>query len=99
MNITVVLSGAPNDKEALQTAVRMAACESGQVRVVVARDCTREQIERHLDFVLWDVRERLKLPPPSITVESKLDSFSLGVRQMEALPRLTPPTEKVERAV
>ncbi|MDE3074060.1 MAG: hypothetical protein KGJ86_01410 [Chloroflexota bacterium] len=77
MRITVVLKGAPNDKEAFQAAVRMAARQQGQVRVVLAGQSNREEFEKHLDFVLWDVRERLKLPVPPIVLESRLDRFEL----------------------
>ena len=83
MRITVVLQGASNDKEAFQTAVRMAAREGGSVRVVLAGACTREVFEKHLDFVLWDVRERLKLTAPAIDVEVPLDQFSVAVEEVQ----------------
>ena len=68
--ITVVLNGAGNDKETLQASVRMAAREGAQVRVVLGAHCSRETCEKHLDFVLWDVQERLQLAAPAVYVES-----------------------------
>jgi hypothetical protein len=73
MRITVVLKGELNDKDTFQTAVRLAARENGSVRVILGPDCSREKYEMHLHFVLWDVRERLRLPPPEITLEVPLD--------------------------
>ncbi len=73
MHITVVLKGDTNDKDAFQTAIRMASRERGTVRVVLGPDCSREKYEMHLHFVLWDVRERLRLPPPEVTLEVPFD--------------------------
>ncbi|HLG70919.1 MAG TPA: hypothetical protein VK009_10890 [Chloroflexota bacterium] len=84
MRITVVLQGAPNDKEAFQAAVRMAAREGAKVRVVLGGQCSREMFEKHLDFVLWDVRERLRLTAPRIDVEVPLDRFSVAVEEVHA---------------
>jgi len=84
VRITVVLQGAPNDKEAFQAAVRMAAREGAKVRVVLGGQCSREMFEKHLDFVLWDVRERLRLTAPRIDVEVPLDRFSVAVEEVHA---------------
>ena len=81
MRITVVLQGASNDKDAFQTAARMAAREGARVRVVLGGQCTREMFEKHLDFVLWDVRHRLGLNAPPIDVEAPLDRFSVVVEE------------------
>jgi len=74
-----VLNGADNDKEVFQTAVRMAAREKAAVRVELGPACSREMYEKHLDFVLWDVRDRLCLPPPEVTLQSRVEAFDLGV--------------------
>lgn len=73
----LVLSGASNDKETLLSAVRMAARESARLRIVLADGCSREMCEKHLDFALWDVQERLRLPAPEVTVESRLPESPL----------------------
>jgi hypothetical protein len=76
-HISIVLSEASNDKEAFQTAVRMAARERASVGVVLSAGCSREMFEKHLDFVLWDVRERLRLAAPEIRLEPGLDGLEL----------------------
>jgi len=75
--ITVVLNGADNDKKAFQTAVRMAAREKAAVRVVLGPGCSREMFEKHLHFMLWDVKARLGLPAPTVDVETRLDVVDL----------------------
>ena len=62
----------------------MAARESANVRVVLGGSCTRETLEKHLHFVLWDVRERLGLKAPPIDVEAPLERFSLGVEEVRS---------------
>ncbi|HEX6513741.1 MAG TPA: hypothetical protein VF157_15665 [Chloroflexota bacterium] len=78
--ISVVLNGAANDKQAFQSAVRMAAREGAKVRVVLGQGCTHEMYERHLDFVLWDVTQRLRLQAPEITLETSLHAVDLDIR-------------------
>ncbi|MHB8621259.1 MAG: hypothetical protein ACYDAG_17130 [Chloroflexota bacterium] len=70
MAIMVVLKGAENDKDAVQTAVRMGARERQPVRIIIAGECTMAMVERHLDFAFWDVRTRLGLAPPAVDVET-----------------------------
>jgi hypothetical protein len=76
-HITVLLGGDENDKATFQTAVRMAAREGASVRVVLGPNCSRETYEKHLDFVLWDVRTRLGLTAPEITFEWPLEAVQL----------------------
>ena len=79
--MTVVLQGAPNDKDAFQSAVRMAAREGALVRVVLGPNCSREMYQKHLDFVLWDVQQRLRLPAPEIILESALPEADIQLHE------------------
>jgi hypothetical protein len=81
--ISVVLNGDDNDKLAVQTAVRLAAREQAQVRVFLGTACSLEIYEKHLDFVLWDVQERLRLAAPEVTVVSPLDAVAVAEMQEE----------------
>ena len=80
--ISVVLNGSDNDKVAFQAAVRMAARERASVRVSLGSGCSHDMFEKHLDFVLWDVKQRLGLEPPAVELEVRLDAFS--VKALEA---------------
>ena len=59
----------------------MAAREGAAVHVVLAGECTRETFEKHLDFALRDVRERLELLPPPVDVECRRDRLSVEREQ------------------
>ncbi len=83
--VGVVLSGAPNDKDTLVAAVQMAARERVPLRVALSQGCTREMLEKHLDFALWDVRERLKLLAPEIQVE-EAGSWICASRKSSGVP-------------
>lgn len=84
MRITVVLHGAENDKDAFQTAVRMAARSGCAVHVVLSGGCSPEQFEKHLHFVLWDVTERLGLTSPAITCERRVLDSTLELVEAQA---------------
>ena len=80
--LTVVLQGAANDKETFQSTVRMAAREGAPVRVVLGPNCSCEAYEKHLDFVLWDVQQRLGLPAPDIILESALSEADIQLHEV-----------------
>ena len=83
-----MLNGAPNDKDALCSAVRIAAREGAALRVVLSAGCSREAYERHLDFAMWEVRDRLQLVAPEITLETRVSEMDIQSRQ--AGSRATP---------
>jgi hypothetical protein len=84
--VGVVLNGAVNDKDILQSAVRVAAREGAKVRVALAPGCTREEFEKHLDFALWDVQHRLGLPAPEVTLEAGPAEVDLEVHDATGQP-------------
>lgn len=77
--IGVVLNGASNDKDTLLAVMRTGAREGAAVRITLGPGCTRETCEKHLDFALWDVRQRLGLQAPEVTVESRLAELDVEI--------------------
>lgn len=70
MDISVVLAGAPNDDDVLQSAVCFAAREACVLRVVLADSFPKDTFPRHLDAALLESTKR-GLRPPRVTVEQR----------------------------
>ena len=70
MELSLSLSGAPNDAEVLRASLRMAAREGYEVRVILTRDFHRPGLLRMIDDALWDLA-KLELYPPRVVVERK----------------------------
>ncbi len=66
--ISVLLSGARNDDDVLQTALRYAARERCELHVILAGGFPKGTFLRHLDAAMWELA-RAGLPPPRIGVE------------------------------
>ena len=66
--ISVLLSGAPNDDNVLQTAMRYAAREGCELHVILAGAFPRGTFLRHLDAAMWELA-RVGLAAPRIGVE------------------------------
>ena len=77
-----MLSGTSNDKDTLVSAVRLAARNRAKLRIVLAKGAIREECEKHLDFALWDVRQRLGVNAPEVTIESRLPEFELALEEI-----------------
>jgi len=70
MAISIVLSGAANDDEVLQTALLFAARERAELRVVLADTFPKGTFLRHLDTAQWEVVRR-GLPTTNVVVERR----------------------------
>ena len=68
--ITVLLSGAPNDDEVLQTSLCFAAGEHCDLHVVLADSFPKGTFLRHLDGAMWEVARR-GFPAPQVSVERR----------------------------
>ena len=66
--ISVLLSGAPNDDDVLQTAMRYAARQRCELHVVLASSFPKGTFLRHLDAAMWELA-RAGLAAPRIGVE------------------------------
>ena len=68
--ISVLLSGAPNDDDVLQSAMRFAARQACELHVILAGGFPKGTFLRHLDAAIWELA-RLGLPTPRIGVERR----------------------------
>ncbi|HLG71358.1 MAG TPA: hypothetical protein VK009_13105 [Chloroflexota bacterium] len=66
--ISVLLSGAPNDDDVLQTAMRYAARQRCELHVTLAGGFPKGTFLRHLDAAMWELA-RAGLPAPRVGVE------------------------------
>ena len=68
--ISVLLCGAANDDDVLQTSLCFAARERCELHVVLAGSFPKGTFLRHLDPAMWEVARR-GLPAPQISVERR----------------------------
>ncbi len=68
--ISVLLSGAPNDDEVLQTSLLFAARERCELHVILTDTFPKGTFLRHLDVATWEAVKR-GLATPQVSVERK----------------------------
>lgn len=78
--ISVLLSGAPNDDDVLQTTLRFAARERCALHVILADGFPKGTLLRHLDNALWQLA-RQGLPAPRVGVERRRSTLESDLKE------------------